>query len=394
MSKTGENRKDVRKKCIQALLSRNWITKRDDPELFAHIRAQYQELRDWFGEYCGFALLLTRQFVKLEKVPGEAQAWMGFENFSEARDYALFSYCLWYLEGKNEMDQFLLTDMVEGIREYLTGQDVFLDWTIYTHRLSMARALKQLKSLGALVAVDGDEFEWARLGHERNVLYEPSYLARYVLRRFPQDLTTYDTLAALEAGTYSDSPEGHLKKRRHHVYRRLLQEPVVYDWQWSEEERYYVRTQRHTISENLSNFAGLEGQRYREALLFYYPEVSGEMYLFPTGRGVTDICLLLGGELRRLLSRDESGIIVEEDGRIGLTIAELEVIILQLKEKHKALWGLQHRQARGSELAREVLDHLQEWGLADRGDEGQIWINPALGRWNGDYDLFGGDEHE
>ncbi len=392
MNKMAENSRDMRKRCIQALLNRNWIAKRDEPELFSYIRAQYRDLRDWFGEYCGFALLLTRQFAKLEKVPGEAQDWMGFENFTEPRDYALFTYCLWYLEGKNEMDQFLLTDMVEEIREHLAGQDVFLDWTLYTHRLSMARALKQLKSLGALVAVDGDEYDWARAGHERNVLYESSYLARYILRRFPQDLTAYDTLDALREGTYADSSEGRLKKRRHQVYRRLLQEPVVYDRQWSEDERYYVRTQRHTILENLANFAGLEGQRYREGLLFFYPEASGEMYLFPTGRGVSDLCLLLAGELRRMLSRKEDGIYIDENGNIGLTRAELEVIILRLKEKHKAFWGLQHRQARGSELAAEVLGHLQEWGLAGCGDNNQVWIYAALARWNGDYALFDGDE--
>lgn len=393
MSKTGESVKDIRQRCIQALLNRNWITKRDDPELFSYIRAQYQDLRDWFGEYCGFALLLNRQFAKLEKAPGRAQPWMGFDSFSEPRDYALFTYCLWYLEGKNEMDQFLLTDMVEEIREYLAGQDVFLDWTLYTHRLSMARALKQLKALGALVAVDGDESDWARAGHEHNVLYESSYLARYVLRRFPQDLTTYDSLAAFEAGTYPATPEGQLKKRRHHVYRRLLQEPVVYDRQWdNEEERYYVRTQRHTILENLANFAGLEGQRYREGLLFYYPEASGEMYLFPTGRGVSDIALLLAGELRRMLAREESGLYIEEDGRIGLTIAELEGIVLRLKERHKMLWSLQYRQSRGSELAEEVLAHLEEWGLAGRENDGRLWIYAALGRWNGDYDVYGGDE--
>ena len=199
-------------------------------------------------------------------------------------------------------------------------------------------------------------------------------------------------MAALEKGSYPDSPEGRLKKRRHHVYRRLLQEPVVYDWQWSEDERYYVRTQRHTILENLANFAGLEGQRYREALLFYYPEASGEMYLFPTGRGVSDLCLLLAGELRRMLFKPENSISIEEDGRVEMTMAELEVIILKLKEKHKMLWGLQHRQARGGELAAEVLAHLEEWGLAGCGDNGQLWIYAALGRWNGDYDLYGGDE--
>ncbi|MCL2338311.1 MAG: TIGR02678 family protein [Firmicutes bacterium] len=398
MSKTSdENIKENRKRCIQALLNRNWITKQDDPELFGSIRAQYQELRDWFGEYCGFALLLNRQFAKLEKVPGQARTWMGFENFSEPRDYALFTYCLWYLEGKNEMDQFLLTDMVEEIREYLAAQDVFLDWTIYTHRLSMARALKQLKALGALTAVDGDESDWARIGHEHNVLYESSQLARYVLRRFPMDLTSYGSLAAFEEGAYPDTADGQLKKRRHQVYRRLLQEPVVYDWQWTEGELHYLRNQRHTILENLAHYAGLEGQRYREGLLFYYPEASGEMYLFPTGRGVSDLVLLLAGELRRLHARDAGGLQIEADGRIRLTMAELEGLLLRLQEKHKLLWSMQHRQARSSELAGEVLAHLAEWELAGqdgngRAGDGQIWLNPALGRWNGDYDVYGGDE--
>ncbi|MHB8155788.1 MAG: TIGR02678 family protein [Desulfocucumaceae bacterium] len=392
MNKNSEAVKDVIKTCAQALLNRNWITKAGDPDLFACIRTHYEQLRDWFQEYCGFSLLLTRQFAKLEKVPGEPQAWMGFDNFYEPRDYALFTYCLWYLEGKNEMDQFLLTDMVEEIREYLSGFDVFLDWTLYTHRLSMARALKQLKNLGVLVTVDGDEFEWAKSGHERDVLYEASYLTRYVLRRFPEDLTSYRTLDSFEKGLYPDTPEGQLKRRRHRVYRRMLQEPVIYDWQLSDDERYYVRTQRSTIIENLAALSGLEGQRYREGLMFFYPETSGEMYLFPTGRGVSDICLLLAGEIRRLLAGSRDGLYIDEYGRLGLTISELEGLLLRLREKHKTLWSKQHRQVKSGDLAGEVLDHLEEWGLGGRDGDRGVWIYPALSRWNGDYDIYGDEE--
>lgn len=392
MAKSSEAARDILKTCAQSLLNLNWITKADNPDLFSHIRAHYEELRDWFQEYCGFALLLTRQFAKLEKVPGEAQVWMGWENFHEPRDYALFTYCLWYLEGKNEMEQFLLTDLVEEIREYLAGSDVYLDWTLYAHRLSMARALKQLKGLGVLVAVDGDEFEWARSGQERDVLYESSHLARYVLRRFPGDLTLCRSLEAFEDGLYPDTPEGQLKKRRHRVYRRLIQEPVVYDWQWSDDERYYVRTQRSTIIENLAGFPGLEGRRYREGLLFFYPEGSGDMYLFPTGRGISDICLLLAGELRRFLAGSKGNFYVDEHGRIGLTLSELEGLLIMLREKHKDLWSKQHRQVKSSELAGEVLEHLEEWGLGGRDGAERAWIFPAMARWNGDYYSDGDDE--
>lgn len=387
MSRIAERLKEEKQKCAQVLLNRNWITKEDDPELFQAVKSHYDVLRDWFQEHCGFALLVTRQFAKLEKIPGQAIAWMGFATFQQTRDYALFTYCLWYLEGKGEADQFLLTEMVEEIREHLVSQDIFLDWTLYEHRLSMARALKLLKETGVLTAVDGDEWEWARSGtEESNVLYESSPWSRYVLRRFPRDLTTFTDIRALAEEVYAETPEGQLKKRRHRIYRRLLQEPVVYDWEWTEEEKYYVLTQRRSILDQLENMFGLEGQRYREGLVFFNPEVSGEALLFPTAKGISDLALLLGGELRRMLAAGHAGVFLDERGRVQLNWVDLEGIILRLREKHRDYWSKQHRQATARELGAELMEHLAEWGLGGREDHQTLWIYPGLARWNGDYD--------
>lgn len=392
MSRNAERLKEERQKCAQALLNRSWITKEDNPELFQAVKSHYETLRDWFQEHCGFALLVTRQFAKLEKIPGRARSWMGFENFQLPRDYALFTYCLWFLEGKGEADQFLLTEMVEEIREHLLGQDVLLDWTLYDHRLSMARALKMLKEIGVLKIVEGDEWEWARSGtEENNVLYECSPWSRYVLRRFSQDLTTFADVRSLAEGVYAETPEGQLKKRKHRIYRRLLQEPLVYDWEWTEEEKYYVLTQRRSILDQLENMFGLEGQRYREGLVFFHPEPSGEANLFPTARGISDLVLLLGGELRRMLAAGHAAVFLDERGRIQLTWVDLEGIILRLREKYQACWSKQHRQATARELAVDLMGHLEEWGLGGREDNQTLWIYPGLARWNGDYDGSGKD---
>lgn len=375
--------------CVEALLNRYWIDKADDPELFRAIRQNFLELKEWFLETCGFSLILTRQFAKLEKVPGEAQPWMGFPGFMHPRDYALFTYCLWYLEGKGENEQFLLTDLVEAIRQHLLGLGVTMDWNLYDHRLSMARALRQLKALGALVAVDGDEMEWAQSREEHNVLYESSLYARYVLRRFPRDLREYSTPEALAEGVYPDTPEGKLKARKHRIFRRLLQEPVVYDAEWSEEERYYVLTQRHFIVEQLARLAGLEGQRYREGLLFFYPEASGEMELFPTARAISDIALALAGEVRRRAAASRS-LPTDGEGRLYLTRLEFEGLLLKLRAKYGSYWSQQYRRATTAELAAELLQHLKEWGLGGELDSATVFLAPALARWNGEYD----DEEE
>ncbi|MEW6697486.1 MAG: TIGR02678 family protein [Bacillota bacterium] len=385
MARTIRNNQEEKKDCFIALLNRPWVTKAEDPELYQTIRTHYQELRDWFQEYCGFSLLLTRQLARLEKFPGQAHAWMGLELLRDPLDYALFTFCLWYLESKNETDQFLLTEMIEDIKNHLAGSDTSLDFTLYHHRQSMYRALKQLKELQVLVAVDGDEAEWARVGNDKNVLFECSVLSRYVLRHFPKDLTTYQTPASLGELTYPEDQEGQLRRRRHRIYRRLLQEPAVYDWDWSQDERYYVLTQRHTILEHLSVRFGLEGQRYREGLILFYPDHSAEMELFPTAKNISDLVLLLAGEIRRLLDQPGTGIYTDERGCIPLTLAELEGFLLRLREKHKSLWSQQLRQAKSNELAQELLEHLTGWGLATVHSGQTVSLHPALGRWNGNY---------
>ncbi|AGL00509.1 TIGR02678 family protein [Desulfoscipio gibsoniae] len=384
MARAARNNQVDKVNCFISLLNRPWVSKADDPELYQNIRSYYQELKDWFQEYCGFSLLLTRQIARLEKIPGRAHDWMGLELLNEPLDYALFTYCLWFLEGKSETDQFLLTEMIEEIKNHLTGSSMSLDFTLYQHRQSMYRALKQMRELKVLVAVDGDEMEWARTGSDRNVLYECSMLSRYVLRHFPRDLTTYDSLESLGELAYPDNQEGQLRRRRHRVYRRLLQEPVVHDWEWSQDERYYVLTQRHTILEHLATRFGLEGQRYREGLIFFYPDHSAETELFPTAKNISDIALLLAGEIRRLLHKQDTSIYTDEQGCVPLTLAELEVILLGLREKHKSLWSQQLRQVKSNELARELLEHLTGWGLATVNEQ-IILLHPALGRWNGHY---------
>lgn len=218
-----------RKACAEALLNRPWVLKEAETELYHAIKDQFQELRDWFMKYAGLSLVVTRTIAKLEKVPVEGKPWMGFAEFREKRDYVFFTYGLWFLEGKTELDQFLLTDLTGQIREHMVSRGMEVDWTIYYHRLSMARALKKLKALGALLGVDGDETDWAQ-DAGRNVLYECSPVCRYILRRFPQDLTTYDRMEQLaDPVVYADTQEGTSDKRRHRVYRRFLMEPVVLD---------------------------------------------------------------------------------------------------------------------------------------------------------------------
>lgn len=374
-----------RRECANALQNRPWIRKDEDPELFYWVKDQYRELRDWFAEFTGFVLILTRTMAKLDKAPIHARAWMGFGEFREKRDYVFFTYGLWYLENKTELDQFLLTDLAEHIREQMVGQGLAVDWANYPHRLSMVRALKKLRLLGALKAIDGEEGDWAN-NKEQNVLYECSPHSRYVLRQFPDELSRYEGLHDLHAlGVYQETTEGELRRRRHRVYRRLLLEPVITDGEWEPEDLKYVINQRRSIADQLQLMFGLEASRYREGLLVFHPEPTGEAALFPTASAISDLAMLFAGEIRRRIHHEQAPWYPEQDGSIVLTRSDVETLLLALGQKHKAYWSKAHLEMTSGELAQELMNHLTEWGLGKPVSGDKFAVGPALSRWNAEY---------
>jgi len=385
-----EQAAERKRACLHALLNRPWIAKAEEPELYYTVKDHYDEFRDWFLDKTGMPLLLTRTLVKLDKTPVKAYPWMGFSEFREPRDYVFFTYGLWYLEGKTELDQFLLSDIVEEVRSGLAAaglEGVAADWSVYSHRLSMVRALKKLRGLGVLHAVDGEEGDWAADG-KSNVLFECSPHARYVLRRFPRDLTAYGSMEELsDPVPYADTQDGQSTRVRHRVFRRLLLEPVVLDSDW-DEELNYVLWQRRAILDQLEGTLGWEGRRYKEGLLFFTPDLTAEADLFPTLSGVSDLALLVAGVLRRRLNEEDGGIAREANGTIRVTRAELDGVLMELQREHGAYWSKEMREASSQGLTELVLNHLTDWGLGEWEDSAHFLIRPALGRWQAKY---GGD---
>ncbi len=416
-----------RQMAVQALLNRPFVSRQHDPETYQLVREHFRTLRDWFHEQTGWALIVTRQFAKLEKTPGRYQSWMAIEGFRDGRDYGYFTYGLWFLEGLNEGQQFLLSEMVEAIREHLVAAGLFVDWTVYDHRMSMARALKKLRELDVLVAVEGDETDWARVG-DADVLYQASSLSRYVLQRLPDDIGDFASITMEEGDGPADSsshhaaddasdginvrdsdnsgyqdaqadPLQHLEssdvfatvRRRHRVMRRLLQEPVVYDWQWTEDERRYVQTQRASIIDRMESLTGLQGRRFREGLLFVWPDLTSESSLFPTLGVRSDIALLISAALAKRLQGPTVQYDSDENGCYHLTRSDMESLVREVREASGDYWSKEYRELSTSRVAEDAIAHICEWNLGAHSDGGGLVAYPALLRWAGEYEVEGSD---
>lgn len=374
---------DRKRICMNALLSRPWIAKEHDPQLYYWIKDQQTMIRDWFMHYTGYSLIINRKLVKLEKMPVVAFPWMGFPEFRETLDYALFTYGLWFLENKTEGEQFLLTDLVKEIKEYMNEQGMNVDWKNYFHRLSMARALKKMKSLDIVQAVDGQEADWATNAENHDVLYECSAYSRYILRSFPQDITGYSTIEDMgEIITTGDSPEELNRARRYRLYRRFLLEPIVLESQWQKDSFYFHGQKNHLIRQIKVMF-GWEGSKYREGVLFFAPGTSADSELFPTQSSLSDLTLLVCGEIRNSLKNQE--IKAEMDGFVRITRNEIEHILLNLKAEYGEFWTNEYRKMNSSALAELVCEHLSEWGFGKWEDTMFFILNAAAGKWRVQY---------
>ncbi|MEQ7052894.1 TIGR02678 family protein [Paenibacillaceae sp. P-4] len=375
-----------KKQCMNALLNLPWITKDSDPQLYYWIKEQYTELRDWFMNYTGYSLIVNRKIAKLEKVPVIAYPWMGFQEFREPLDYALFTYSLWFLEAKTEREQFLLTDLVKEVRDFMFEQGMEVDWRNYFHRLSMARALKKLKSLDVIRAVDGQEADWAsNIDDEvekHNVLYECSAYVRYVLRNFPRELMSYTDMTEMrDTIDYKENTDEINQKRKHYLYRRYLLEPVVLDDQWQEDPLYFHGQKNYVINQ-LKTMFGWEGSKYREGIIFFEPEMTTDAEVFPTLSSISDISLLVFGHIRKQAASEE---VMKQNARIHLTKHEMERILIRLKEEHGEYWTNEHRKMKSAQLAEQVLDHVMEWGFGEWVDETFFVLNAAAGKWIAQY---------
>ena len=108
---------------LQLLLENFWILREQNKEYYYKIRDQEAHLKPFLEEKLGYKLIINSHMVKLEKVPGEAEAWMGVEDFRYPMDYAFLCLILAFLEDKNPEEQFVLSNITEYLQATYPGDD-------------------------------------------------------------------------------------------------------------------------------------------------------------------------------------------------------------------------------------------------------------------------------
>ncbi len=245
---------------LEILLSRRWVLKSRDKELYYQVKDQLGEVKKFLMEKMGYQVIVNPYLVKVEKIPAKAECWMGIQEFTEPVEYAFFCLILMFLENKEAEEQFVLSELTE----YVQGQyqEEQIDWTVYRFRRHLIKVMKYCVSVGILEVDDGSEEGFAR-DYSGEVLYQNTGVSRFFMRNFTQNIMDYSSHRDFLKGEWIDVDEDRGIVRRQRVYRSLLMSMGLYRTEENEEDFAYVRNYRNMIQGDLEERLSCELQVYR-----------------------------------------------------------------------------------------------------------------------------------
>lgn len=249
---------EERQTAVRALLRHPLLTATEpDPRAFGLVRRHANWLREWFAENAGWALRVDNGLARLQKrVPHAsdatrpARAERGGAAFSRRR-YALACLGLAVLERAEA--QVTLGVLAERIVELVAEPAVAgtgLSFAIASReeRADLVAVVRLLQRIGVLARIYGDEQDFvSRAG---DALYDIDRRALAGMLATPRGASLINAadfegrLAALEDEPVPDVPEAHRRAIRQALVRRLLDDPVVYLEDLTDEQQSYLNSQR------------------------------------------------------------------------------------------------------------------------------------------------------
>ncbi|WP_017472569.1 TIGR02678 family protein [Amphibacillus jilinensis] len=368
---------DQTQEAISILFEQFWVLRATDPTTYQMIREREKKLRKYVSERLGFDLIVHQHFIKMEKIPVDPKAWMGIQEFTTPRDYAIFCCGLAFTERRSVDEQFLLSEITEEIGELFPGE-LPLDWTNYQHRKALVRALKCMMNFQIIKAVDGDIENFAA-NEDQEVLYEVTVYARYFMRSYPEDLFHYQTAREI---LDSEWQRQQTDERRKRVYRKLMFSPVVYRESEQDPDFAYIRNYRNRLRDDLEAHTPFQLEVFKNAALLVLPERKQRYSLFPNQKAIMSIALHFSSYVREHLHT----YVVNAFGEIKLTTVDFATIVENIKDEYGTGWSKQYRDMSYAAVADELRLVLKEWELMEEEcDTGMLIIRPAIGRVIGRY---------
>lgn len=369
---------EQRQRAIRALLARPLMAARHPA--FALVRAHADALRLWFARECGWTLRVERSHARLAKRPADTgDATRGAPGFGRER-YALLCLALAVLERADiQITLARLGEalMVEAQDPALAAAGFAFALERQSERRDLVEVCRLLLDLGVLERVAGDEAAYVnQSGDALYDIHRPVLASLLVSARGPSLLTGAEApearLAALAADAPAEGDDAYRTALRHHLARRLLDDPVLYLDALDDAARAYFLNQRGAMGRRLADATGLIAEHRAEGSALV--DAAGDL---------TDVALpQQGTEAHATLLLAEFLAQRQRDGHTApVPLAEIEAFMRRAAAEHRKYWR-RDTQEPGAEraLAAQAIARLAALRLLEPGAD-TVRALPAMCRF-------------
>jgi uncharacterized protein (TIGR02678 family) len=377
---------DEFRRALRALLMRPLMSSAHED--FPAVRRQATRLSDWFAREAGWPLHIEREGARLLKRPADlADETRGLPEYDRRRYVLLCLACAVLERADPQITLHLLGERMMQLSIDPTLASCGFEFTLRTasERRELVSICRTLLEQDVLLRVAGDEEDYVHENgwNQSDALYDvqrrmlAGMLAAvrgpstWLAEAAPVDFE--NRLRSLVAEHVADSEQGRRDALRHHLTRRLLDDPVVYTSSLGAEHQAYFVNQRGAMAARLCEAAGLTAEQRAEGLAL--TDESGQLtdISMPAEGTEAHATLLVAEHLARLLREaSNSTVILDDDVAVFLRVAI---------NKYGRYWRKSAREPGAeAELAEIALTRLYRLKLISRINR-EIRPLPAIARF-------------
>lgn len=311
------------------LLENYLILKERDKDLYYDVKDNIDKYKSFIYDNLAYDIIIKDDFIKLEKIPGIPEEWMGINEFTEIKEYIFFILLITFLEDKNKEEQFILSSITEYIEHNYPDEKI--EWTIFKNRKSLIKVMKFAIDIGIIKKNDGSEEEFSK-SETGDVLYESTGLSRYIVRRFSKNIEDSESYEDLLGAEFSRISKDLGTVRKNRVFRRLLLSPVVYNDENDNGDYDYIKSKRSFIRNTFEENLGWDIHIHKNGALAALENSNEVKDIFPNKKGESAAVLFINKEVRRNIN---SGNLKKEDNdTVVMSNSEFDEFIIEVRRTH------------------------------------------------------------
>lgn len=360
---------------FEKLLENYWFVKDIDVDTYNCIKRDLNdETQEFIKNKLGYKLIVNPYVIKMEKIPGKPQSFMGIESFSSKLEYIFLCLILIYLEERTKGEQFILSGLIDYIQNLIAEvdiQDIKIDFTIYSQRKAMVNVLKFIKNMGFIIMYDGDENKFAE-DIESDVLYEVTGVSKYFMRKFSSNITDCNVYTDIYEKEQLGLEQDKGKERRQRVYRRLFTENVVYKENDEDQDYNYIRNYRNVINQDVDKMLESNLEVHRNGAYILLTENKNFKNTFPSNRAISDIVSFINTIIVQKLKEGK----FRKNINDTINISEIEFVKLvrEVKENYSKGFSKEFRELPEDKLLVQIVDYMEQYDMIRYNEETKEYI--------------------